>query len=109
MLAVADFQAAYTVPSSSTARPGLLPPKLAAWFGVAAREPAGTVVVVAGVPVGAVVVVAPMAWLRSPPSAKVSPTAETGSAKVLPPSVDTETIGWGGAELPAGWSTSDRR
>src|SRR6478672_12915891 len=49
------IQATYTLPLSSTVSDGLLPPKLAAWSGWAAFEPAGAAVV-GGVP-GSVVVV----------------------------------------------------
>src|SRR5438270_307218 len=82
-----------------------LPRGSAALSGVAASEPATAVVVV----VPGIVVVAEMPCWRTAAEAKMSPTAETASWKVLPPSLETATAGACGAPLGAALFWNARR
>src|SRR5262249_3025008 len=85
---------------------GLLPPKLTGWSGWAAREPAGGAVVV-GAPGNVVDVFSAAA--RVPASAHAGAATVTGAPHVLPPSVDTMTLGSRGSGFGAvGGRVSDR-
>src|SRR5690349_6659227 len=92
------IHATYTLHLSSTVSDGLLPPKLAAWSGCAALEPAGAAGG-GGVPGSVVVVLRASArfWGWAHAGAETS----TESENVLPPSVETATCGSRGCRLGA--------
>src|SRR5947209_2617651 len=103
MLAVPDCQYTYTLPLLSVVIVGPPLPKLAAWLGWAARDPAAGVVVVVVVAPGTVVVgaTAEMALVRRASSAHAESLTTTGGPKLRPPLVDVATATLPGLALGA--------